>query len=394
MRLAVFTGQYFWFDGKHYSTDEAFIKFVTSFYPHFEKILFCDAVKEERKTQAYVLNHAKAEVCPLPNFTVYSFWRNILIIFPKIYRIIRNNIDNWDVIWLPAPHVVSLIFVYICKKENKPFFLFIRQNLRSYVAFRNCGSRKLLAVSVAVILEYVFRRLARYTLTFTVGKEMFYAYRRTGKRVYETSVSLVSHRDIADTRRMQVRDNGGRTRLINVGRLGPEKGIIYLIRAMDELVSNGKRDIILKLVGNGSEENSLRREVDQRGLSEYVDFLGYMSHGPQLLSLLRTSDIFVLPSLTEGWPQSLFEAMACGVAIVATRVGGIPYLIEDGKNGLLVEPGSPSSIREAVERLISDSKLRRRLTVNGLSTVRSHTIKAERDRMMCRIREFLEATQH
>ena len=84
MKLAAFTGQYFSFDGRHYSTNEAFVKFVTAFCPYFEKVVFCDPVIKDWKTQAYVLEGAKAEVCPLPYFSVYSFWRNILVIFPRI----------------------------------------------------------------------------------------------------------------------------------------------------------------------------------------------------------------------------------------------------------------------------------------------------------------------
>jgi hypothetical protein len=103
MRLAVFSGQYFWFDGRYYSTDEAFVKFVTSFYPYCDKIIFCDAAGEERKREPYILDPRKAEVCPLPYFSVYSFWKNILVVYPKIYRVIRDNIRHWDIIWLPGP---------------------------------------------------------------------------------------------------------------------------------------------------------------------------------------------------------------------------------------------------------------------------------------------------
>ncbi len=84
MRLAVFSGQIFWFDGRHYSTDEAFVKFITSFYPHFEKIIFCDAVIEGGKMEAYILDSKKTEVCPLPYFNLYSLWKDICqSFFPK-----------------------------------------------------------------------------------------------------------------------------------------------------------------------------------------------------------------------------------------------------------------------------------------------------------------------
>ena len=246
MKLAVFSGQYFLFDGKNYSTYEAFVKFVTSFYPYFEKIIFCDAVKEERKTKGYVLDPTKTEVYPLPYFTVYSFWKNILVIFPKIYRVIRDNIQDWDIIWLHAPHPVSLIFAHICRKAHKPFFLFVRQNLRAYVGYRNRGAKRILAVAVASILEHIFRWLFRNTLTFTVGKELFNTYKKTGKNVYEIAVSLVSEMDVSHTLFERAPSNLSQTKLLTVGRLDPEKGLTYIIQAVDELVSNGKTDIILR----------------------------------------------------------------------------------------------------------------------------------------------------
>jgi glycosyltransferase involved in cell wall biosynthesis len=179
-------------------------------------------------------------------------------------------------------------------------------------------------------------------------------------------------------------------RLLSVGRLDPEKGTIYLLQAMSELVAKGKMEIVLNLVGNGAENQSLQYEVKKRRLEKHVHFLGYVSHGPHLLSIYRQSTVFVLPSLTEGWPQTLFEAMASGVPIVATKVGGIPYLIRDGENGLLVSPASPGEISHAVERLVSDSELRNQLITNGLSTVKKHTLEAERDRAIWRIQEFLK----
>jgi glycosyltransferase involved in cell wall biosynthesis len=391
MKLAVFSGQYFWFDGEQYSTDEAFVKFVTAFHPYFEKIVFCDAVRRERKTQAYVLDAAKTEVCPLPFFDIYSFWKNIVVVFPKIYRVIRDGIGGWDIVWLHAPHPVSLIFAYICKTRQNPFFLFIRQDLKAYVSWRNRGLKKIMAVSFAVVLEYLFRRLSQYTLTFTVGSSMFHRYKKQGRMVCQTAVSLVSEKDLVHAHaRPMSHSEGDKIKLLTVGRLDPEKGGRFLVEAMDLLIARGPKNIFLRVAGNGREEGWLQEEVDRRGLKQHVRFLGYVHHGPDLLALYKESDIFVLPSLTEGLPQTLLEAMACEVAIVATRVGGVPGLIRDGKNGLLVNPGSAREICLAVERIINDHELRGQLARGGRETVRHHTLEAERRRILGGIQRFLK----
>ncbi|OEU49491.1 MAG: hypothetical protein BA861_06985 [Desulfobacterales bacterium S3730MH5] len=392
MKLAIFSGQYFWFDGEHYSTDEAFVKFVTSFHPYFEKIIFCDAVVKEKKNQAYILDPTTTEVCPLPYFSVYSFWKNILFVYPEIYRVIRDNIHRWDMIWLPGPHPVSFLFACMCWRMRKPFFQVVRANLMEQVRHRNRGIRKYFVMGLVAILEHVSQRLARKNLTFTVGWEMYNAYKRRGNQVHQIAVSLVSDKDIEDTLISKPFGLHKPVRLLIVGRLDAEKGLHFLIEAVEDLIEEKRLDVVLQIVGKGlmgGEERNLHQEVKKRELSKHIRFLGYLAYGPELYKLYRESDIFVLPSLSgEGVPQTLFEAMACGIPIIATNVAGIPHLIRDGENGLLINPGSPSEICQTIERLINDSELRNRLSRNGLSTVKNHTLEAERDRMICHIKEL------
>jgi len=396
MKLAVFSGQYFWFDGKHYSTDEAFINFVTSFYPYFEKLIFCDAVIKDPKTQPYILDPVKTEVCCLPYFSVYSFWKNVLVIYPKIYRTIRDNIRHWDILWLPGPHPVAMLLAYFCHREGKAFFQVIRANLLEQVKHSNIGVKRYCAMAVVAILEYVSRRLAHKHLTFTVGKEIYNNYKRRGRHVHQIAVSLILEKDIEDTMRTKDFELHKPVKLLSVGRLDPEKGLTFLIQAVEELIREKRLDVVLEIVGKGlkgEEETRLYHEVEKRRLGGCIRFLGYVSHGSELFKLYREGDIFVVPSLTgEGVPQTLFEAMAFGIPIIATKVAGMPYLIEDGSNGLLIKPASPREISAAVERLISDRELRTRLATNGVRTVRSHTLDVEREHMIGCIERFLQQT--
>ena len=87
-----------------------------------------------------------------------------------------------------------------------------------------------------------------------------------------------------------------------------------------------------------------------------------------MLELLRSSDVFLLPSLTEGMPVSVIEAMACGTAIVATAVGGTPELVGDDISGILVKPADPAAIAYALTRVLRDTDLRRRLGEAARST--------------------------
>lgn len=121
--------------------------------------------------------------------------------------------------------------------------------------------------------------------------------------------------------------------LCSAGRLVPDKGHVYLIRAIARMRAAARANLLL--VGEGPEEARLRAEAAAEGLSNRVHFLGYR---PDLLGILKTVDIFVLPSLEEGIPIVLLEAMACARPVVATDVGGIHTLILPGETGVLVPP--------------------------------------------------------
>jgi glycosyltransferase involved in cell wall biosynthesis len=391
LRLAAFTGQYFWFDGQQYSTDEAFVEFVKSFRRYFKKITLCDSLAKERAKKAYRLDASSIDFCPLPHFSVYSVWRNLFLVYPEVYRRIKERIAFWDLIWIHAPHPIGLLFAFLCWRRKKPFFLFVRQNMVDYVRLRNDGGKARVATLVALGLESIFRRISRSTLTFAVGREIYDLYSQIGGPVCQAIVSLISDEDIRDVQ--EIREGVANEpvpflRILSVGRLDPEKGTIYLIRAAHELVSRGWRSLRLDLVGTGQEEGALRREVQRLGLTEHVRFLGYIHYGPELLAVYRASDVFVLPSLTEGFPQTLLEAMGCGIPIVATRVGGVSGLLKDGRNGLLVDPASPGQICSALRRLKRDGELRRRMVINGLETAKDHTVELETRRIVDRINTF------
>jgi len=147
--------------------------------------------------------------------------------------------------------------------------------------------------------------------------------------------------------------SSGLVELLYVGRIVAEKGLCDLIDALSELLKSPTPNYRLTLIGWGAhgEMERLRDYIAQHGVGHAVDVLGAMPPGPALLQAFRSCDIFVLPSWSEGTPRVLVEAMAMGRAVVATRVGGVPDLIEDGDNGYLVEPRRPDQLAAAIARL-------------------------------------------
>ncbi|GAC1648827.1 MAG: glycosyltransferase family 4 protein [Gemmatimonadaceae bacterium] len=153
----------------------------------------------------------------------------------------------------------------------------------------------------------------------------------------------------------------GDTLVAAIGSVYPVKGHMVLLRAMATLRDSlGRFPCHLVIAGRGgnAEEVSLRRFVEQNEMAKQVHLLG---HRDDIGAILAASDIYAMPSLSEGLPLALLEAMAAGVAIVASAVGGIPEAAHDGEHALLVPAGDAAALAASLSTLIRDPTLRARL---------------------------------
>ena len=148
--------------------------------------------------------------------------------------------------------------------------------------------------------------------------------------------------------------------LLFVGRLAAVKGLPILLDALRDLSGDWK----LTVIGDGPDRAAL--EAQAQGLN--VDFLGYRSQS-EVAEALSNTDVFVLPSFAEGVPVVLMEAMASAVPVVATRIAGIPELVDHATSGLLVPPGDPQELRAALDHMLADSKARQDMGLAGRAKV-------------------------
>ena len=150
-----------------------------------------------------------------------------------------------------------------------------------------------------------------------------------------------------------------------IGNLGAEKGHVYLLQAAAGIVKNFE-SVKFFFIGDGPLRGYLENEATQLGIGDNVIFTGFRTDIPNLLSIM---DIFVLPSVKEGLPMVLLEAMAAKKAVVATRVGAIPKVVDNG-NGILVEPGDAAGLQKAIVSLLTNEEKRRKYASAGYETVR------------------------
>jgi len=160
----------------------------------------------------------------------------------------------------------------------------------------------------------------------------------------------------------------GTKSVVFLGRLGERKGVYELVGAIHALSERGI-DATWTIAGDGEVEQ-VRQLVESHGLSGRVSVPGWVGR-QEVAELLRTHGVFCLPSTDEGLPIALLEAMASGLACVVTPVGGIPELVKDGENGVVVSPRDESDLVQGLGRVLEDSAMAERLGSQARSDVRS-----------------------
>jgi glycosyltransferase involved in cell wall biosynthesis len=154
--------------------------------------------------------------------------------------------------------------------------------------------------------------------------------------------------------------------LVIVARLHPEKGHHYLFRALPEIQRRASKPVRLLVAGNGTFDEEYREQVRAMGCDEMVTFLGFRNDSPRLIA---AADLLVLPSMAEAFGLVLAEALYLGTAVVATRVGGIPEIVDDGVDGSLVPPADSHSLAGAILELLENPEMRGRLAGAGREKV-------------------------
>ncbi len=161
----------------------------------------------------------------------------------------------------------------------------------------------------------------------------------------------------------------------------PTKGLEYFIEAADYF--HDMDDLVFFIIGDGEARPELERRIREKGLEKKVFLLGQM---PDAFRFLPAFDIFILSSVKEGFPWSLIEAMAARLPVIATRVGAVPEIIDNGKNGIIVEPKDPAQMAKKIREILESDHLKKELGIQAHQTV---LFQFELDKMVKKIEELL-----
>lgn len=162
---------------------------------------------------------------------------------------------------------------------------------------------------------------------------------------------------------------GKRIRILFLGKIIRAKGIYELVDALSHLSEEKRSEIDVALAGDGKEIDAVKQITRNKGLS--IEFPGYVV-GESKKQLLKNSDVFLFVSHHEGMPNAVLEAMAFGLPVITTRVGGIPDFFEDGKMGFLLDNRDPKHIAEKIEYLLEHPKLMKEISEYNYNYAKEH----------------------
>jgi glycosyltransferase involved in cell wall biosynthesis len=385
VRLAVYTDYEYCSDGVKRYGQRAFVVFLEALRGHVDRLVLVGRFDPKPGTSHYPL-HEETELVGLPHYESLghplSVARSLIVSVARFWKLL----DEVDTVWVLGPYPHSVLLAMLTAVRKRRLVLGVRQDMPLYVRSRRPGRRWM--HWAADVLEGIWRLLARRYAVVVVGPELERKYREGHARsVFSTTVSLVSEHDLADPgEALARRDYDGELTLLTVGRLDVEKNPLLLAEIVARL-REGQRRWRLLVCGDGPLREPLRERVEQLGLGESIELLGYVPIDDGLLDLYRSSHAFLHVSLTEGFPQVLVEAFASGLPAVATAVGGVRAAAEGA--ALLIEPEDAEAAASALERIVAEVKLREELIEAGIERARGGTLEAA----SARLAQFLAAAR-
>ena len=243
--------------------------------------------------------------------------------------------------------------------------------------------RNLFIKSFLLINNSLLESQLKENLVIVNSQALYKKYENLSNNIHLVNTTTLSDSDF------YLRENtcqGKEINLLFTGRISFEKGLKELFYAFKELTRNFK-NLHLNIVGW---EDDLSKPVEKklRGISQILDiservtFHGFKNVGAELNEVYRSSDIYVLPSYHEGFPRTIWEAMANSLPVVSTNVGSIPFFLKDSINSILIEPRNIEEIVNSISKLINNSDLRKKIILDGQKLSKKATLDIQTKKLI------------
>jgi glycosyltransferase involved in cell wall biosynthesis len=353
------------------STDESFQLFACAVAAEIGRpVLFGRAVRGDAPAPHPL--PAEASLVALPYYRHLGSAGEVARAAAGTARSFWRGLDRVDVVWVFGPNPFSLLLLTFAVVRRRRVVVGVRQDTRAYFRARTRGP---LARVAAGVLDAAWRVAARRLPATVVGRELAHEY---GAGALPMTATLVPAAQVATAPRAQEWHDD--VELLAVGRLDVEKDPLLALQLLAELERRRPGRYRMTWVGDGPLAAAVRRRAAELGLGERVRLAGQRPFA-ELADAYRRAHLLVHTSRTEGLPQVLVEALAHGLPVVATAVGGVPELLDGGRAGMLVPPGDVAALADAVAVLTDDGDRRSQLVERGLELARERTLEREAARV-------------
>jgi glycosyltransferase involved in cell wall biosynthesis len=384
-RLGLFVDAPFRSDGDRvWAGDEllGFGIFAAAVGKRFGSLVLISRATTDQATAPFPLPRGVAHL-PLPHYPSLRRLGAVAVAAPATARALWRSLEHVDLVWISAANPVGLMLAFFARLRRRPIAILVRQDTMAYYRTRLPGRAWAPLLVPLWMVDRAFRWLGRRHLTTAVGEETAHTYGAARDGVLQFQVNLFRSVEIPAVPSQRSWDSP--VELLTVGRIEPEKTPTVVPEALALLEKTDPGRFHLTWAGEGRLHEQLRLCAESLGVSGALSLPGFVPFGEPLHHLSRRADAFVHVSRTEGVPGVIWEAMACGLPIVATQVGGVRAA--SGGAALLVAPQDASALADAVRKLASDPELRQRLSSAGLARARRTALDVE----SVRVAEFLRA---
>lgn len=236
------------------------------------------------------------------------------------------------------------------------------------------------------------KKVAKHSLTFVNSRQLFEQLRSVVPNLVETRTTTLSEEDF------YIREDTCQNlpiRLLYTGRMDRAKGLFEMVEAVQILRQQGQ-DVMLDFVGwpakNDTVVEELKAFASQLKVADYVIYHGYKPVGEELFRYYKQADIYLIASQSsEGFPRTIWEAMAHSLPVIATRVGSIPHFLRHQRHALLVEPRNSAEIAKSIKQYVYAPAMRRSIIDNALKLAKDNTLEVRSIEMVTSITAWLNS---
>lgn len=353
--------------------------------------VFIDALANEVDTLYLVMHetksHGKEESDYLLKAKNISFvslgektpaWHRA-IFYKRILKKPLEQLTDCDAFIVRSPSPLAPYFHKFFPKKQNLFFMIVGDYIDGAEHLKSSTFRDRLIYQFLKYNDKLFTREIRKTNVLVNSKALFEKYKDIAKNLEVIKTTTLTNNDFFDREDTCQSD---KIRLVFTGRIDPAKGLFELLEALCVLNADEPR---FELHVTGWEQDNLQKPVEGKmiekakelGIDDCLHFHGRKAVGEELNAMYRMGDLYVLPSYHEGFPRTIWEALANSLPVVASAVGGIPSYLNDNENVILIQPKSVDEIVQGIQKVISQPELRKKLIANGKQIAKENTLEVQ-----------------